>query len=234
MRVLARKRRHQVTNIARQLALQPLKTNNKTMEAISLLTFGAGAAAFVTQYADTLFRPKGETNASSLYLAVVPRAFVPPHSPRLSTNSSAEHANACEPAHSVIAGLPYQISRRRALLPVAQWPRCSERRRRSGLDSAGAQPAAGQRSLSFQTAPRRALPPTAVALLTVSATNNGTTARRLLSNKRECAAVLAPVQGKAASRRPSGRPGPTLRATPAQSLVGTEEWCSAGPNKRNR
>jgi hypothetical protein len=69
MRVLARKRRNQVTHIARQLALHPLKTNSKTIGATSLLSFAANAAAFVTQCADKLFRPKGEANASSLYLA---------------------------------------------------------------------------------------------------------------------------------------------------------------------
>ncbi len=72
---------------------------------------------------------------------------------------------------------------------------------------------------------------TAAALLTVTATSKSTTARRLLPNKCKRAAVLAPVQSKAASRRLFGRPGPPLRATVAQSLVGTEEWCGTWPNR---
>lgn len=67
---------------------------------------------------------------------------------------------------------------------------------------------------------------TAGTLLTVSAASNGTTASRLLSNKRKRAAVLAPVQGKAASRRPFGRPGPLLCASALQALVGT--WGNRG------
>ncbi|CUU16845.1 hypothetical protein CDS [Bradyrhizobium sp.] len=39
------------------------------------------------------------------------------------------------------------------------------------------------------------------------------------------ATVLATAQGKAASRRPFGRPGLPLRATALQFSVGTEEWC---------
>jgi hypothetical protein len=67
--------------------------------------------------------------------------------------------------------------------------------------------------------------------LTISTKNNSTVTQTLFPNERKRAAVLAPVQGKAASRRPFGRPGPPLRATAAQLLVGTEEWCSTWPNR---
>jgi hypothetical protein len=66
---------------------------------------------------------------------------------------------------------------------------------------------------------------------TVSTKINGTTTRTLLTNERKHAIVLAPVQGKAASRRPFGRPGPPLRATAARLLVGTEEWCRTRSNR---
>ena len=47
----------------------------------------------------------------------------------------------------------------------------------------------------------------------------------------EHAAVLATVQGEAASRRPFGRPGRPLRAAAETVLVGTEEWCRLRSNR---
>ena len=93
--------------------------------------------------------------ASPFYLAVLLSCF--PTALAFPPILLQRHANACELAHSVIAGLPHQISRRTTLLPVARWPRCRERKRPSKPGSAGAQAAAGHRPLSFQTAQRRAI-----------------------------------------------------------------------------
>lgn len=50
------------------------------------------------------------------------------------------------------------------------------------------------------------------------------TTQAIIPNRKQPATVLAPVQGKALSRRPSGRPGPPLRAAAASKPVGMKEW----------
>jgi hypothetical protein len=51
-----------------------------------------------------------------------------------------------------------------------------------------------------------------------------TTMRSIVPRDRKAAIVLAAVKGEALARRPSGRPGPPLRATAVQMLAGTEQW----------
>ena len=50
----------------------------------------------------------------------------------------------------------------------------------------------------------------------------------------EHATVLAAIQGKAASRRPFGRPGRPLCAVASTTLVGTEEWCRSIEQRNDR
>jgi hypothetical protein len=56
------------------------------------------------------------------------------------------------------------------------------------------------------------------------------TMQAIAPRDRKAAIVLTAVQGKALSRRPRGRPGPTLRAMAVTDLVGTEEWCCIRSN----
>ena len=78
---------------------------------------------------------------------------------------------------------------------------------------------------------------TGTADLTSARASNGNTvvtrAERHVAARRsrKPAIVLAAVQGKARSRRPRGRPGPSLRAMAVASLIETEELCC---NRSNR
>src|SRR5882672_671701 len=70
--------------------------------------------------------------------------------------------------------------------------------------------------------PVDALPARAALTGTIANTNTITTVQAAVPKRRKHAAVPAPVQGKAVSRRACGRPGPPLRAAALRVLVGTE------------
>ena len=70
-----------------------------------------------------------------------------------------------------------------------------------------------------------------VCARTLSSTRRAATgAQTAIATKDEHATVLAAIQGKAASRRPFGRPGRPLCAVASTMLVGTEGW----PLRSNR
>ena len=71
-----------------------------------------------------------------------------------------------------------------------------------------------------------------VCARTLSSTKRAATGpQTAIPTEDEHATVLAAIQGKAASRRPFGRPGRPLCAAASMTLVGTEEWCRPRSNR---